>query len=126
VRLSEEDKYLWVRYDPTSDPRFGYSIDWTHEREWRAKVNRFYFLDWGLTPKEGVPLVLPPSFSEHRLPRPVVIVKTSEEATDLRRWFAALPAYQGGNGFVKKLYENRGNLHVVALESVTAAGVKKR
>lgn len=62
ARLSNEDKYLWVRYDPIPDSQYGdYPLDWTHEREWRTRVRKYHFLDWGETPDEGVPLVLPPT-----------------------------------------------------------------
>jgi hypothetical protein len=122
LRLSEEDKYLWVRYDPNESPPFNYSIDWTHEREWRTKVCSYHFLDWGLTPGEGVPLVLPPVLPDHRVSLPIVIVKTSEEAFQLKSWLGAFPPYVGNNGFVKKLYENSRNLRILAVNMIANRG----
>jgi hypothetical protein len=121
TRLNNEDKYFWVRYNPVPNPQYGnYPLDWTHEREWRAKIEKYNFLDWGLTPDDGVPLILPPSYTNKgfviSLPR--ILVRTLEEATGLRNWFLGLPKYEGSNGFIKQLYENFSKLFIVPIDFV--------
>ena len=96
-----------------------YPVDWTHEREWRTKIRRYHYLDWGLTPKEGVPLLLPPTGFDYRVPLPVIIVKTQEEALGMKEWLAELPEYAGSNGYIKHYYKNRQSLRVLALDSVS-------
>jgi hypothetical protein len=59
-QLSEDYKHLWVRFNPIPNADFGgYPIDWTHEREWRARVKEYCYPDLGSTPSEGVPLLMP-------------------------------------------------------------------
>lgn len=121
ARLNDEDKYLWVGYNPVPSSSFsGYPLDWTHEREWRTKVEKYNFLDWGLTPDEGIPLVLPPIHNgkEFVIALPKILVRTVEEAKDLREWLAGLPKYEGMNGFIKKLYENLTQLWIVPLDFI--------
>ena len=59
ARLRDEDQYLWVCYDPipsftTFNSQHEYPLDWSHEREWRARPKRFYYRDWGISPEEGM------------------------------------------------------------------------
>lgn len=108
-------------YNPVPSSSFsGYPLDWTHEREWRTKVEKYNFLDWGLTPDEGIPLVLPPIHNgkEFVIALPKILVRTVEEAKDLREWLAGLPKYEGMNGFIKKLYENLTQLWIVPLDFI--------
>jgi hypothetical protein len=121
ARLNDEDKYLWVGYDPAPSSSFGwYPLDWTHEREWRARVNKYNFLDWGLTPEEGIPLVLPPIHNGEKfdIALPRILVRTIAEVKELREWLAGLPKYEGRNGFIKKLYENLTQLWIVPLDFI--------
>jgi hypothetical protein len=117
-RLRDTDKYLWVPYDPTpTEFEHGdFPIDWTHEREWRARVARYR--TWGMTPDEGIPLILPPDFIDGQFvtPIPVILVDTPSEVTELRECLAGLPNYEGGNGFIKQLYENFAELKMLSLK----------
>lgn len=56
--LPKDYQYLWVRYEPIPNMD-GYVVDWTHEREWRCRVNAYHDAKLGSAPKEGVPLLLP-------------------------------------------------------------------
>jgi hypothetical protein len=122
-RLRDEDKYLWVRYNPipTEFDQGAYPLDWTHEREWRVRVRRHAYLSWGLTPQEGVPLILPPVHSSGAVvvSFPVILVRTAVDVSELRQGLAYLPPYDGTNGFVRKLYESFDALKIVSLDFVS-------
>ena len=121
ARLHEDDKYLWVQYDPIPDEMLGnYPLDWTHEREWRARVTERWWGNWP-RPKEGVPLVLPPEYidGEYVLSLPLILVRTLQETTDLRQWLAGLSAYQSTNVFISWLYAYCNELTIVPLDVVT-------
>ncbi len=119
ARLDDEEKYLWVGYNPIPDPqRANFPLDHTHEREWRARVMQYHYLDWGLTPIEGVPLVLPPELHEPQVWLPWILVRTSDQASELRGWLSDLPEYEGGNGFIQQFYAYRAHLVIVALDTV--------
>lgn len=121
LRLNDEYKYLWTCYNPVPNSSYrGYPLDWTHEREWRCRVNKRNFLDWGLTPDEGIPLVLPPSDSLKGFPIavPKVLVQTIQEAKELRQWLADLPQYDGSNRFIQKFYENLAQLWIIPLDFI--------
>jgi hypothetical protein len=120
-RLSDEDKYLWVRYDPIPEASLGgYPIDWTHEREWRARSAKYQYLHIGTSPAEGVPLLLPPEFESQktRLVLPWILVRKEEEIRDLKAWMAALPPYGGSNGVLKQYFDVLLNVPIIALEEV--------
>ncbi len=124
-RLRDEDKYLWVRYDPIPAPisfssNIDYPIDWSHEREWRARTRKYAYLDWGLTPEEGVPLILPPIYIEGNftIPLPIVLVRSSREAEQLREFLASLSTCPSPNGFIKQLYDQFPALKILPFEIV--------
>ena len=101
-RLHDEDKYLWVRYDPIPNASFGdYPIDWTHEREWRTRVFQCNYEKIGTTPAEGVPLILPPEYESQktRLILPWILVRKEEEVRELKAWMATVPPYNGSKRF---------------------------
>ena len=57
--LHPDIHYLWVGYDPTLyRGRWGYTVDWTHEREWRCKPSKHSLpsISWII---DGVPILLP-------------------------------------------------------------------
>lgn len=118
--LEADWKFLWVRYDPIPDPAFGnYPIDWTHEREWRARVVSRYFGDV-LTSEEGIPLVLPPVYSQREwlISLPRILVRTSREAVQLRDWLGCLPKYDGPDKSMRYLYEHFSELAIIPLDLV--------
>src|SRR5215831_10615087 len=81
IRLKDGDKYLWVHYQPYfNELDRKYPIDWTHEREWRARVKQPYWGRWGFPPSEGVPLVLSSENAEGKscLALPRILVRTVE------------------------------------------------
>ena len=63
-------------------------MDWTHEREWRCRVNIYHDAKLGCTPKEGVPLLLPAVYNyeikkEARyLPKILVSCKSEKELVE--------------------------------------------
>jgi hypothetical protein len=121
TRLNDGVKYLWVSYNPVPSSSYGgYPLDWMHEREWRARVTKYSFVDWGVTPNEGVPLVLPPICNGEAIPAvlPKLLVKTIEEAKDLRECLNGFPKYEGRNGFIRMFYDNLMQLQIIPLDYV--------
>ncbi len=121
--IPDDYKFLWVHYDPIPEPSLGnYPVDWSHEREWRAKVNPYHCAELGLTPSDGVPLLLPPVFypsaKNFVLSLPRFIVNTSAEATELKAWIAGLPPYKGENGVLKRYFSELSKTLVIPLEEV--------
>ena len=115
-RLHKEDKYLWFNYDPLRQP----PIDFTHEREWRAKVKICNCPKLGQTPKEGVPLVLPSIEISGKplISLPRILVINSGLAEDLREWLKAIPEYKGKNLYIKYLHEHYTELKIIPLDIV--------
>jgi hypothetical protein len=124
TRLGDEDKYLWVRYDPIpTEIVFGnYPIDWTHEREWRTRVRQHRVHGWGLTPDGGGPLLLPPVFvnGDRIIPLPKILVRTLTEAEQLRKFLAGLSKCDDSvKGFIRQLYDRFSELKIIPLEVVS-------
>ncbi len=121
--LPDERKYLWVRYAPIPHETFRYPVDWTHEREWRAKPESNQCLVLGIPPAEGVPLLLPsatyPNSDKPVLSLPRVLVNTVDEAEELKEWIADLPEYSGSNKFLQQYFENLDSVWIVPLEEVS-------
>ena len=119
-RLQEEDKYLWVKYDPLNQPSRDYSIDWTHEREWRAKVSICTPPGWGPTPEEGIPLILPPIDDNGKslISFPLIIVINSTLVENLRDSLKIFSEYKGTNSYIKHLYENYDEQKILPLDMV--------
>lgn len=119
-RLHDEDKYLWVRYSPLSQPSRNYPVDWTHEREWRARVSVRVFHEWGPTPEEGVPLALPPIDISGKplISLPRILVINSTLAEDLREWLKIIPEYNGTNLYIKYLHAHYNELKIIPLDLV--------
>jgi hypothetical protein len=49
--LPPDLQYLWVNYDPSGIGPFGYTVDFTWEREWRVRIPNFQH-------KQGLPVAL--------------------------------------------------------------------
>ena len=81
--LPKDYQYLWGRYDPIPNEQ-GYAVDWTHEREWRCRVRIYHDVELGVTPSEGVPLLLPAIYDYntkkfiHYLPK-ILVSNNSEK-----------------------------------------------
>lgn len=121
--LPDEYKYLWVRYDPVPEPTLGgYPVDWTHEREWRVRQRSYSYGDLGVSPQEGVPLLLPPvSFPNSEKPvvsLPRFLVKTEAESHELKEWINHLPPCEGTNGVLRYYFEALPKALVIPLEIV--------
>lgn len=123
-RLPKEFQYLWVRYSPIPSPK-GYPIDFTHEREWRAKVNASYHKSEGYLPKEGIPIFLPPVAigGEERKysPSPYILVQKKEEKETLIKvveicWPDWKEKCQ--NEYLKKQFDRYPEMKIIALEEV--------
>jgi len=88
--LPEDSQYLWVNYDPTALWRDRkYPIDFTHEREWRArpnvKLNRTIGL--GKHADNAVPVHLPTGVTNTpAAPRFVILVDTEMRKSELADW----------------------------------------
>lgn len=119
--LPEELEYLWARFQPIPESGVGgYPLDFTHEREWRARVKGYHYLHLGTSPGEGVPLLLPPNLegSEWVLSLPWILVKEKAEADELRQWMAGLPPYSGSNGVLQRYFKDLSNMLIVPLDEV--------
>ncbi len=85
--LAKDYQYLWVRYEPIPNVD-GYVVDWTHEREWRCRVNIYHDAKLGDTPKDGVPLLLPAVYNHEikkearYLPKILVSEKSEKELVE--------------------------------------------
>lgn len=119
--LSDDSKYLWVRYNPIPNTALGgYPIDWTHEREWRARAIKYSYGSVGMSPDEGVPLLLPPQIA---VPRPIwylpwILVKDRGEVDAFREFVAGLPQYTGTSGILRLYFESLNKAPIVSLDDV--------
>jgi hypothetical protein len=95
--LPEEYQYLWAHYNPLrrEEGRLR-PVDFTHEREWRARPNAKINQDIGLTgrPDEVIPLQLRVRVTAQvsvvpTEPRFVILVDTEERKEELAGWIKA-------------------------------------
>lgn len=122
--LPEDHQYLWVRYQPIPNQDWNV-VDWTHEREWRCKINTYHDDKLGSTPTEGVPLLLPSVYNhKHGKPEyflPKILVGTREEKTTVNEVIKEL--LQGWTkacqtNYLKKYFELLPKVNVVALSEL--------
>jgi len=106
-------QYLWVGYDLERQPE---PADWTHEREWRCKVDPA-FVSFNQMP--GVPLELG-TWVENRVPTFRILVKTASEEAQIVQLLAGLggtpptgvdPAYF--QSYVARLKQNGAQILVL-------------
>ena len=125
--LPEEYKYLWARYNPIPEPGLlggdSYPVDWTHEREWRCRVNQHYPRYWGVEnlplPQEGVPILLPMDYRKNKItPDFYILVDKKEEVIDLEQWILHLLPYQGKDKYLRVYFERLPNAQVISLQEV--------
>ncbi len=120
-KLPAEYKYLWVRYNPIPNVQLGgYPVDWTHEREWRARAVAYSYGSVGISSEEEVPLLLPPQI---RVPRPLwylpwIIVNKKSEVEAFREFITNLPPYSGSNKLLKLYFENLVKVPILPLDEV--------
>jgi len=119
--LPSEHQYLWVRYQPIPDQGYGgYPLDWTHEREWRARIRPYNYFELGPGPSEGVPLFLPPVnvYGGFHIVFPKVLVKTVAESIELKHWVQQQPLYKGPNQVIARYFEMLTSVDIVPLDLV--------
>jgi hypothetical protein len=89
----------------------------TASRLWQRHWGR-----WGVTPQEGVPLVLASEDTEGHncLALPWILVRTVDEARTLRDRLQGLPAYQGDNALIQYVYAHFHELTIIPLVYVAA------
>jgi len=121
--LPEEYKYLWARYNPMLEGDSYPDVDWTHEREWRCRVNQSYPRYWGVEnlplPREGVPILLPMDYRKNKItPDFYILVDKKEEAVDLKQWILHLLPYQGKDKYIRVYFERLPNVQVISLQEV--------
>ena len=123
--LPDDQKYLWVRYNPVPERTLGgYPIDWTHEREWRVKTASYSYGPLGVGPEEGVPLLLPPvsypGSDKPVLALPRFLVSNRSEMEDLKEELRKLPTYRGANAVLKYYFDIAPQAVVIPLDEVSA------
>lgn len=117
--LPDDYKYLWVRFNPIPSTGLGgYPVDWTQEREWRARPSAYTYATDGLCPNEGVPLLLPPDYEAGLLLLPWVIVKTADEVDELGNWIGALSPFCGSNGVLRRYFSILPKVPIVSIEQI--------
>lgn len=129
--LPRDSQYLWVRYDPIPNEH-GYVIDWTHEREWRCRVNTYHDHKLGDTPTEGIPLLLPGVYDYEKenwiyyLPK-ILVHKSEEKETVETIIRELLPQWSKTceNKYLQKYFTVLPKARVIALDDLpTDEGVK--
>jgi len=126
--LPVDEQYRWARFDPIPQEFHGggeYPIDFTHEREWRARVLTKEVLGLGRPPSEGIPIFLPrdtwrvpTKFRRPDLPVFVFFVWRSEKRSELREFIQALPSYEGTNRFLRAYFAAVTEAPILVLEEV--------
>ena len=109
--LPNELKYLWVHYNPTVIWKRSYPIDFTHEREWRARPNvvQNEAVGLGYQPQsilgEAVPIhLLDRGERLAQDPHFVILVATEEYRAQLAKWIHENVREIGKKGIYWKNY----------------------
>lgn len=118
--LHQDIQYLWVRYEPVpSDFYNGYPIDWTHEREWRCRSKNYPSKDatWDTN---GVPLLLPHDYLNHKnIPDFKILVHRKEEVDELKEWIGKLNPYAGQNKWIETYFRRLPKTDIISFEEVS-------
>lgn len=122
--LPQDQQYRWVGFDPRAmwSGKRQYPVDWTHEREWRARpseqLNRTAGLGDGFS--EVVPLLLPtrrPGAGEG--PRFVILVDTEESRLELEAWVADNRSEMADRGAYWEQYSSAlGGAPILSFEQI--------
>jgi hypothetical protein len=104
--LPDDFKYLWGHYDPNAlwEQHRNYPIDWTHEREWRARPNVTMNKKVGISSEAGLDISLNEVIPVHmpnkedylsdtdnylsKKPNFVILVDEEERKQDLIKWIS--------------------------------------
>ena len=122
--LHSDIHYLWVGYDPTLyRTRWGYTVDWTHEREWRCKAKRYNVFDvsWHI---DGVPILLPDDYWDvdkmetRESPDFKILVHSREELSDLKKWIFELESYRGENKWLDAYFKKLPMARIISFEEI--------
>ncbi len=122
--LHSDIHYLWVGYDPTLyRTRWGYTVDWTHEREWRCTVKEYNILDtsWNI---DGVPILLPDDYWDidkgeiKERPEFKILVRSKEEVDGVRKWISELEPYQGKNKWLGAYFNKLPMIKIISFQEI--------
>jgi hypothetical protein len=119
--LPDDWKYLWVRYNPIPVVELGgYPIDWTHEREWRARATKYLYASGGTSPEEGIPLLLPPRMA---VPKPVwylpwILVRNGTEVDAFHQFISGLPKYTGTSKILDLYFKLLKKAPVISIDDI--------
>jgi hypothetical protein len=105
--LPRDQQYRWVGYDPTVLWDRGDPLDWTHEREWRARPNAVLNGQIGLLAvgDVAVPLLIPTGRTlEGSDLRLIILVETLQQESDLRQWIEGNRSTIAARGSYWRLY----------------------
>lgn len=123
--LPAEAQHLWVNYVPTALWARPYPLDWTHEREWRARpsaaVNHGSSL--ACLEDEAVPVRLP---TDRSCATPdvgfVVLVDSQERKADLRAWIDSVaPGIESRGGYWMWYADGLRRCPIMSFEVIKAA-----
>jgi len=122
--LPSDYQYLWVRCDPIPNMD-GYVVDWTHEREWRCRVETYSDARLGLTPQEGIPLLLPVVYNHEirKLTRylPKILVSEKKEKELIKETIEELSQQWGTecqNKYLQGYFKLLPKTKVIALDEL--------
>lgn len=117
--LHPDIHYLWVGYDPSSHRVYGgYTLDWTHEREWRCKSKKYHMIDatWNV---DGIPIMLPRDYWEHKeIPDFKIFVHQNNEVDDLKKWILEIGPYRGRDKWLNTYFERLPRAKIISFEEV--------
>jgi hypothetical protein len=117
--LHTDIHYLWVGYDPTSHKAYGgYTLDWTHEREWRCKSKKYHMINalWNI---DGVPILLPYDYWNHKdMPDFKILVHQKEEVNDLKKLISEIRNYSGQNKWLETYFKRLPKAKITSFEEV--------
>jgi hypothetical protein len=103
--------------------RGGYTVDWTHEREWRCKPRKHSLLhiSWTI---DGVPISLPDDLYDfdrreiREFPEFRLLVRFKTEADDLKKWIGELPPYKGEDKWLNFYFNKLPKARIISFEEV--------
>lgn len=123
--LSAETQHLWVNYNPTALWDRPYPVDWTHEREWRARPDYEKNRSVGLRGVENLAVPVRLLTERSRASTEVgfiVLVDTDQRRMELQGWIDANVACIASTGAYSTWYaEALGRCPILSFETIKAA-----